>query len=65
MQRRSANGPWPRLMRWGVRWGSFVVAGVLLQAAGCVQDPELVGFQIANLLRTAFVRALGFALINR
>ena len=54
-----------RRMRRCFGWAGLIAAGVLFQTAGCIQNPDLFGFQIANLLRTAFVRALGFALVNR
>ena len=49
--------------RW-VRYSSLLAGGVLLQTVGCVENPELAGYQIANLLRTAFVQILGLALVN-
>lgn len=65
MREQTARRCTSRRMRWYLGWAGLMTTGLLLQTGGCIQNPDLFGFQVANLLRTALVRALGFVLINR
>lgn len=63
--RQRDRGAVRRRMHRRLWWVGLIAAGAMFQAAGCVSNPDLVGYQVAVLLRTALVQMLGFALINR